>query len=79
MFFSIDSNRSNNGIKEESSEETVIEKNTCIYDSNDMHILIVGDTVMNIGNVTESGIVVAFDNERSYILMRVDRIEMNIF
>ena len=31
-FFSINLNRSNNDIEEESLEEMVIERNTCIYD-----------------------------------------------
>ena len=77
-FFSINLNRSNHDIEEESLEETVIESNTCIYDSNDISILQIGDTVMNIGNVMESGIIVAFDNERNNVLMRVDRIETNV-
>ena len=38
-YFSIDLNRSNNDIKEESLEEIVVRRNTCIYDSNDDHIL----------------------------------------
>ena len=77
-FFSINLNRSNNDIKEESLEETVIERNTCIYDSNDIRILKVGDTVMNIENVMQSGIVVAFENKKNNVLMRVGRIEISI-
>ena len=45
---------------------------------NDTHILKVGDTVMNIENELESGIVVAFDNKRNYALMRVGCIETSI-
>ena len=59
IFFSINLNRSNNDIEEESLKETVIERNAYIYDSNDIHILKIGDTVMNIENVMKSGIVVA--------------------
>ena len=36
------------------------------------------DTVMNIENVMESGIVVAFTNIRNHMIMRVGRIETNI-
>ena len=56
----------------------VIENNTCIYDSNGIYILKVGDTVMTIENVMESGIVVAFENERSNVLMRVGHIGIHI-
>ena len=56
----------------------VIERNTCIYDSNNINILKVGDTIMNIENMMESGIVVAFANERNNMLMRVGRIEINM-
>ena len=60
-------------------EETVIEKNTCIYDSiNYTHILKVGNTVMTIENMMESEIVVAFDNEKNHVLTRVGRIETNV-
>ena len=79
VLFSIDLSRSNNNVKEESLEETVIESNTYIYDSNDTHILTVGNTVMSIGNVMESGFVVVFENGRNHALMRLGRIEMNIF
>ena len=71
-------NRSNNDTEEEILEDTVIESNTRIYDSNDIHILKSGDTVMNIENVMELGIVVAFENEKNNVLMMVGRIEMNI-
>ena len=37
-FFFINLNRSYNDIEEESSEETFIERHTCIYDSNDIRI-----------------------------------------
>ena len=77
-FFSINLNRSNNDIEEKSSEETVIERNTCIYDSNDILIFKFGDTVMNIENVLESGIVVTFENERNNVLMRVGCIDTDI-
>ena len=59
-FFSIDLSRINNDIEEENLKEIVIERNTCIYDLNDTHIIKVGDIVMNIKNVMKSGIVVAF-------------------
>ena len=75
-FFSNDLNRNNNDIEEESLEETDIERNTYIYDSNDIHIIKVRDTVMNIENVIESGIVAAFENERNNVIMRVERIEI---
>ena len=68
---SINLNRSNNDIEKESLEETVVE-------SNDIRILKVGDTVMNIENVMESGFFVAFENERNNVLVRIGRIEMNI-
>ena len=71
-------NRSNNNINEGKLEETIIERNTCIYDLNDTHILKVGNTVINIENVLESGIVIAFENERNHVLMRVGCIEMKI-
>ena len=59
-------------------EETVFERITCIYDSNDVRILKDWDKVMNIDNITESWIIVAFDNERNHVLMRVDHAENNI-
>ena len=71
-------NRSNYDIEEESLEERIIERNTCIYDSNDTHILNIRYTVMNIDDVMESGIVVAFANVRNQMIMRVDHIEKNI-
>ena len=77
-YFSIYLNRSNSDIEEESLEEMVVERNTCIYDSNDIHILKVGDTVMHIETVMESGFFVAFENERNNVLMRVSSIQMNI-
>ena len=77
-FFSIDLNRIHNDIKEESLKETVIERNTYIYDSNNIHILKVGDTVMNIENVMESGVIVVFENKRNNVLLMVISIEMNI-
>ena len=77
-FFSIDLKRIDNAIKEESLEEMVIKKNKYIYDSNNIHIIKVEDTVMNIENLMKSGIVVAFENERNNVLMMVDSIEMNI-
>ena len=52
-FFSIDLNRSNNDNEKENLEETIIGRNTCIYDSNNARIFHVGDTVMNIENVME--------------------------
>ena len=64
-------NRINYDIEEESLEETVIERNSSIYESSDIHILKVGDTIMHIENVIESGIVVAFENERNNVLMRL--------
>ena len=78
-FFSIDLNRNHNDIEEESLEETAVERNTCIYDSHDFHVLKVRDTVMNIENVTEPGIVITFEYERNNVLMKVGCIEMNIF
>ena len=59
-------------------EETVIERNRCVYDSNDTHLLKVGNTVINIENVMEPGIVVAFENERNHVLTRIVLIETNI-
>ena len=43
-----------------------------------MNILKVGNTVTNIENMAESGIVVAFENDMNNVLMRVGCIEMNI-
>ena len=77
-FFSINVNRSNYDIEEESLEECVIERNTYIYDSNDIHELNVGDTVINIDNAMESGIIVTFSSVRNQVIMRVGRIEMII-
>ena len=48
---SINLSRSNTDIEEESLEEMIIERSTCVYGSNDIHILKAGDTVMNIENV----------------------------
>ena len=56
-------------------EEHVIERSTCIYDSNDIHILNVGNEVMNIDNMMESGIIVAFANVRNQVIIMVGRIE----
>ena len=39
------------------------------YDSNNIHILKVGDTVMNIKNMMKLGIVVVFENERNNVLI----------
>ena len=36
------------------------------------------DTVMNIKNVMESGIIVAFENVKNHVIMRVGCIETNI-
>ena len=69
---SIDLNRSNNDIGEEILEETAIERNARIYGSNNINILKVGDTVISIENMMESGIVVAFENERNNMLIRVE-------
>ena len=73
--FSINVNRSNYDIEVESLEERAIERNTCIYDSNDIHILNVGNIVMNIDKVMESGIVIDFENIRNQVIIRVGRIE----
>ena len=72
--FSINVNRTNSDIEEESLEKHIMEKNTCIYDSNYIHILNVADT-MNIDNMMESGIVVAFANIRNQLIMRIGRTE----
>ena len=71
-------NRSNYDIEEESLEEHVNERNVCIYDSNDIHVLNVGDKFMNIDNVMELRIVVTFANVGSQVLIRVGHIEIII-
>ena len=76
--FSIILKRSNNDIEEDSLEELVIERNICIYDSNGIRMLKVGDKVMNIDNVMEPGIAVAFENKKNHVLMRVGCIETSI-
>ena len=47
-FASIDLNKINNDIREEILEETVIERNRCVYNLNDTHLLKVGNIVINI-------------------------------
>ena len=75
--FSIDLKKSKNDIKEESSEETLIERNRRAYDLNDTHLLKVSDTVMNIKNMMEPGVIVTFENERNHVIRRVGCIKTN--
>ena len=65
---STDLSKSNNDIEEESLEETIPERNRCVYGSNDTRLLKVSDIVINIESVMESEIVVTFENERNYVL-----------
>ena len=64
-FFIIDLKKSNNDIEEEILEENIIDRNVCVYDLNDTHLIKVGDTLMNIENMVEPGIVVPFERERN--------------